>query len=87
MPRSRFAAPSEPGEPKKTGKVVRGGVGVAQQAENELNRPLVKGRVRETIGMGGRRHGETPETRNLRVGHRNAAADPGREDGLTLEEP
>jgi hypothetical protein len=81
-----FATAGKPGQTGKTGEVVRGGVGIAEEAEHELYRPLVKGRVLETIGMGGCRHGETPETRNLSVRYRNAAADSSGEDRFTLEE-
>jgi hypothetical protein len=58
--------------------VVRGGVCIAQQAKDELNRLFVEGWILEAIRMGRGRHGESTKTWDLRMRHCDATADASR---------
>jgi hypothetical protein len=78
--------PREAGKAGKPREVICCGVGITQQTKDKPHRSLVEGRVFEAIGVGGRGHGETPETGNLSVWNRNAATDTGREDRFSLEQ-
>ena len=80
------AAPREASQAGKPGEVVCGGVGVSQQTENESHRLLVKGRVLEAVGMGGRGHRQTTEARYLGVWHSHPAADASRKNRFSFEE-
>lgn len=80
-----LAASGKPRQPRETREMVCGGVGITEQAEYELYRLPVEGRVLETAGMSRGHHGKAPEARNLRMRHRHTSADAGRKNRLTLE--
>ena len=79
-------APRQAGEAGETGEVVGRGVGIAEETENEVHGLFVQCRVVKPPGVGRDRHRQPPQTRNLGVGHGNAATDARGEDRLPFEQ-
>jgi hypothetical protein len=80
------AAPSETGQTGEAGEMISSGFGVTEKAKDESHRALVKGWVVDAGRVGRRRHGQSSESRNLCMRHRDATSDAGRENRLPLEE-